>query len=118
MISTATHQRCIRLGQNNAEAAREWLARAEAARNGPGSVLKKMLARLGINAAGNCRCSRRAAEMDRQGPDWCAANVATIVDWLAEEAGRRGLCFSPVAARWLIRVAIARSRVALERSIR
>jgi hypothetical protein len=83
---------------------------------GPGTFLKKMFSRLGITAVGGCACNKRAAEMDRQGPDWCATHIDTIIEWLAEEAARRNLCFSNIAARILIRVAIARARLAEKRS--
>jgi hypothetical protein len=52
--------------------------------------------------------------MDAMGPDWCAENIATIVGWLKEEADRRGLPFSGVAAdllvRFSIRIALAKAK--------
>lgn len=75
------------------------------ANNGPGTELKKLLAKLGITQGG-CSCNSHAAEMDRKGPDWCTANLDTITGWLRDEAAKRKLPFSAVAARLLIRRAI------------
>ncbi|MFA7234368.1 MAG: hypothetical protein WC076_09670 [Terrimicrobiaceae bacterium] len=35
-----------------------------------------MLARIGIRPGPGCQCNERAAIMDANGPDWCAANLA------------------------------------------
>jgi hypothetical protein len=78
--------------------------------HGPGTELKKLLARVGIVATPDCSCNARAAEMDRQGVDWCEANVDTIVGWLREQAEARGLPFFDVAGRLLVRRAIANAR--------
>jgi hypothetical protein len=80
---------------------------------GPGTELKKLLASVGITAAPNCSCNARAAEMDRQGCDWCEANLDTIVGWLREEAGKRGLPFLDAAGRLLVRRAIRNARRAV-----
>ena len=77
---------------------------------GPGTELKRLLARVGITASPDCACNARAAEMDRQGVDWCEANVETIVGWLREQATARGLPFFKAAARLLVRRAIANAR--------
>lgn len=78
--------------------------------NGPGTELKKLLARVGITSTPDCSCNARAAEMDSQGVDWCDANVDTIVGWLREQAQARGLPFLDVAGRLLVRRAIANAR--------
>jgi hypothetical protein len=77
---------------------------------GPGAELKKLLARVGITATPNCACNARAAEMDRQGVEWCEANLDTIVGWLREQAEARGLPFLDVAGRMLVRRAIRNAR--------
>jgi len=79
---------------------------------GPGTELKKLLATVGINATPNCSCNARAAEMDRQGADWCEANIDTIVGWLREEAEKRGLPFLDIAGRLLVKRAIRNARKA------
>jgi hypothetical protein len=78
--------------------------------HGPGTELKKLLARVGITSTPDCSCNARAAEMDSQGVDWCEANVDTIVGWLREQAQARGLPFLDVAGRLLVRRAIANAR--------
>jgi hypothetical protein len=78
--------------------------------HGPGTELKKLLARVGITATPDCSCNARAAEMDRQGVEWCEANVDTIVGWLREQATARGLPFLDIAGRLLVRRAIANAR--------
>ena len=78
--------------------------------DGPGTELKKLLATVGITATPDCSCNARAAEMDRQGCDWCEANLDTIVGWLREQAEARGLPFLDVAGRMLVRRAIRNAR--------
>jgi hypothetical protein len=80
--------------------------------HGPGTELKKLLAGwpLYITASPDCSCNARAAEMDRQGVEWCEANIDTIVGWLREQATARGLPFLDVAGRMLVRRAIANAR--------
>jgi len=77
---------------------------------GPGTILKKMLARLGLRVRPGCKCNQRAAQMDRLGPDWCERNIDTILDWLEEEAAPRRIPFSRTAARAVVRYAIRWSR--------
>jgi hypothetical protein len=79
---------------------------------GPGTELKKLLARVGITATPDCSCNARAAEMDRQGVEWCEANLDTIVGWLREQAEARGLPFLDLAGRLLVRRAISNARKA------
>ncbi len=76
---------------------------------GPGTELKKLLYSVGIVAEKGCSCDGHAAEMNRQGVEWCAENIATIVGWMREEATKRGLPFIEVAARWMVRKAIRRA---------
>jgi hypothetical protein len=78
--------------------------------SGPGTELKKLLARVGIVATSSCPCNARAAEMDRQGVEWCEGNIDTIVGWLREQADSRGLPFVELVGRMLVRRAIANAR--------
>ena len=80
--------------------------------HGPGTELKTLLARVGITAAPDCACNARAAEMDRQGVEWCEAHLDTIVGWLREQAEARGLPFLDLAGRMLVRRAISNARKA------
>ena len=104
---------------------------------GPGIELKRLLAKVGIVAKPKCKCMTRAAEMDRNGPDWCESNLDKIVGWLREEYKARHkvyakrlaaheadaaqpkpeplsvwmrLPFSETAARQIVRLAIRRAR--------
>lgn len=78
--------------------------------NGPGTILSKMLGKIGINSTPNCSCRRRAIEMNNRGPDWCAENINTIVGWLREEAEKRKLPFVDFAGKLLVQRAIKVSR--------
>lgn len=82
--------------------------------NGPGTMLSKMLSKIGINSTPNCSCRRRAMEMNTRGPDWCAENIDTIVGWLREESEKRKLPFVDFAGKLLIQRAIKLSRKALK----
>jgi hypothetical protein len=80
--------------------------------SGPGTELKKLLKKIGITATPNCSCNARAREMDARGPDWCEANLDTIVGWLREEATKRKLPFVDMAGRLLVKRAIRNARKA------
>lgn len=85
---------------------------ARAVGRGPGTELKRLLAGFGITATPDCLCNARADEMDDRelaSPGWCEENIGTIVGWLRQEAGRRGLPFIDAAGRLLVRKAIARA---------
>jgi len=90
----------------------EHYAMMTAAAHGPGTELKKLLSKIGITATPTCSCNARAAEMDRQGIEWCKANVDNIVGWLREEATKRGLPFVDMAGRMLVKRAIKNARKA------
>ena len=77
---------------------------------GVGYHLKRLLARILLLGRAGCGCNAHAAEMDRNGPDWCEANIDTIVGWMRAEAKRRKLPFSVRGARLLVRVAIRNAR--------
>jgi len=77
---------------------------------GPGTELKKLLVSVGITATPNCSCNARAADMDRNGVEWCESNIDTIVGWLREEAEKRGLPFLDAVGRLLVRRAIKNAR--------
>jgi hypothetical protein len=77
---------------------------------GPGTELKKLLAKIGITATPTCSCNARAREMDARGIEWCEAHLDQIVGWLREEAAKRRLPFFDAAGRVLVRRAIANAR--------
>jgi hypothetical protein len=83
---------------------------------GPGTELKKLLGKLGINATPSCGCNKHAAEMDAKGPDWCEDNIVTICGWLKEEADKQHLPFSARVAALIVWRAIGNARRKAETS--
>lgn len=77
---------------------------------GPGTEMKKLLAKIGITSTPDCQCNARARYMDEQGPEWCEQNMAEIIGWLREEAEKRKLPFVDFAGRLLVKKAIANAR--------
>lgn len=84
--------------------------------HGPGTELKSLLAGwpFRIVSTPDCKCTTRARYMDAQGCDWCESpeGMAEIMGFLRESAAERGLPFLDVAARLLVRRAIANARTA------
>ena len=82
--------------------------------SGTGTELTAILGgKIGKALLGNQKCNRcmlRAGYMDRMGTDWCAENIPTIVDWLAESAAKKGFPFSNLLARRLVSYAIWRAK--------
>lgn len=81
---------------------------------GPGTELKRLLAKVGIKAQPNCSCNRRARIMDEHGIEWCERNMDEIVGWLREEATKRKLPFMDAAGRMLVKRAIRNAKRAAE----
>lgn len=82
-------------------------------RMGPGTELHALLGRFGLHSSGDCKCTSRVAYMDKmeaEQPGWCAANIEEILGWLRESAAERGLPFVDIAARLLVKRAIANAR--------
>jgi hypothetical protein len=69
---------------------------------GSGTELKRLLSRVGIVAQPGCKCGQHADEMDRRGPDWCAANIDTTVAWMREEYDRRRAEHATAVAIWKV----------------
>lgn len=78
--------------------------------NGPGTILSGMISALGIKSTPTCSCRRHAIEMNERGPDWCEANIDTILSWLKTESENRKLPFVEAIARMMVKRAIAKSR--------
>jgi len=76
----------------------------------PGTILKHWLAALMFKVTPNCRCNDRARIMDDRGCDWCEDNLMRIVDWLREEAEKRGIPFVQSIAAILVKRAISAAR--------
>ena len=81
---------------------------------GPGTMLSKILETVGIKAAPNCGCKRKALTMNINGNEWCEKNMETITDWLEEEAKKRKLPFLRTAGKLLIKRAISMSKRAIK----
>lgn len=73
---------------------------------GVGTELKKLLSKLGIVATPNCSCNARAKLMDNNGIEWCENNQDLIIDWLREEARKRGMPFIDLAGKTILKRAI------------
>jgi len=84
--------------------------------SGPGTELKKILARVGIVATPDCSCNAYAILMNANGCEWVEANLDTVVGWLREQATARGLPFLDMAGRVLVRRAGANARRAAMQS--
>jgi hypothetical protein len=84
--------------------------------HGPGAELKALLAGwpFYIVSSPTCKCNARARYMDEQGCDWCESpdGMAEIMGFLRESAEERGMPFVDIAARLLVRRAIANARKA------
>ena len=76
---------------------------------GPGTELKKILARFGIRHGVGCKCERRVKIMDQRGPKWCRENIDEIVGWLKEEADKRNLPFVKRLGKYIVNRAIKNS---------
>ena len=80
--------------------------------SGPGTELKKLFARFRFRPVKGCGCNRIAAQMDRQGPAWCRANLDKLVSQIFQEAKKRKLPltrFSRPAIKAFARRAIRRA---------
>jgi len=80
--------------------------RAEPPPYGAGSRLSAMLKRIGIEPSSGCKCKSIASEMDMNGPEWCLENIDRITGVMRDEAEQRGLPFSNLVARALVKHAV------------
>jgi len=80
----------------------------------PGLELSKLLKRFGIEPTPTCSCRAKANEMDAWGCDECSRpeRIEEVVGVMRAEATARGLPFVDIAARLLVRRAIANARKA------
>lgn len=83
---------------------------SESAIGGPGTELKKILSKFGINSTPDCSCNKKAKLMNEKGIKWCENNIDTIVGWLREEATKRGLPFIDYAGKILVKKAISNAK--------
>jgi hypothetical protein len=78
--------------------------------NGPGSILSKMLSKVGVKSSPTCSCKQRAITMNKNGIEWCENNMATILGWLKEESAKRNLPFVEIVAKMLVYRAVNKSK--------
>ncbi len=85
---------------------------AIAPQEGPGTELKKLLAKIGIVPSANCSCNAKAREMNQKGAEWCEQNIETIIGWLRDEhqLQKVKLPFIEVGVKLLIKRAIRNAR--------
>lgn len=57
---------------------------------GPGTELKNILQKMGVQQKPNCLCGHRMREMDANGVEWCRENLEMIVKWIEEGANEWG----------------------------
>ena len=99
------------LGSNPAAALRGLFPKTlEEDPNGPGTILTGMISSIGIKSSPTCSCRRHAIEMNEKGPDWCEANMPTILSWLKEESAKRNLPYVETVASLVVQRAINKSR--------
>lgn len=106
-----------KLGDNPAQVLRALFPQTlEENPNGPGTILSGMISAMGIKSTPNCACRRHALEMNNRGPDWCEANIDTILSWLKEESAKRNLPFIETVAKLMVKRAISTSRRLIAKS--
>ena len=87
-------------------------------RGGPGTELKRKLSWFASLAGKKCKCNKIARQMDREGPDWCEANIGHLVECLREShaelpsIARACIPFVEPLVRETIRGAIEAARLA------
>lgn len=96
--------------ERSKEVDKEFLPYCRLQTKGPGTELKKIFDKLLIKEQKGCDCAGHAIMMDRWGPDICLERMDQILGWLKEEAEKRGLPFSRIAAKAMVRLAIRRAR--------
>lgn len=80
---------------------------------GPGTELKKLLSKMGIDSTSGCKCSDRAKHMDymeQKDPGWTERNIEEVLDWMQQEAKNRNLPFLRTPAKLLVKLAIRRAK--------
>lgn len=76
---------------------------------GPGTELKKLLAKFWIKDNGDCECHDHAVIMDYWGCEKCRSKIDVIVSWMKNAAKKRKLLFSKSMAKLLVKRAIRRA---------
>ena len=82
--------------------------------DGPGSILRKKFALMGIKSSGCSGCETTIKQMNVWGPDGCENNINQIVDSILARAGQKGWFNAPVLG-WVLQQG---ARVVIERLVR
>jgi hypothetical protein len=97
----------IQLGNRSKKPSRAAVERVRGPAYGPGSIFSKVIFKLTGQETKLCaRCTTRMRQMNSLGWWGCWKNRATILEWLAEEARRRGHAISETQLSGLFRAAI------------
>lgn len=75
-----------------------------------GTELKRLLSWFGIKEEEGCGCGDRARQMDEMGCDAVESLSPLVIQWMREEATRRGIPFFEPAARAALALAISNAR--------
>jgi hypothetical protein len=81
---------------------------------GPGKELRKLLSWFATDTP-DCECKSRAKKMNTWGVEGCRNNIETILDWLQEEAEKRGLPYVRFIAKQLVLLAISRAEKCIQK---
>lgn len=85
--------------------------------NGPGTILASMIKKFGIHMTPNCNCMAHALSMNKEGPDWCEANIDKILFWLKEESKNRKIPFMEPIVKMIVKQAIDKSKKLLSSNV-
>lgn len=77
---------------------------------GPGSILASMFSAIGIKSSPTCSCRRHALEMNKNGIEWCEANIDVICGWLEEECKKRKIPYVQTVAKMVVNKAINKAK--------
>lgn len=73
---------------------------------GPGTALKSVLSRMGVEVTEDCECLDHAMRMDMWGRVRCLDRLDEITGWICQEAKRRGIPTIETVVKQFIKVAI------------
>lgn len=75
-----------------------------------GESVSRLVGFIGFDAQAlqskKCNCLTHIARMNKEGVEWCKANVPTIVGWFRESADKLGLVFIGSQMQWLVELSI------------
>lgn len=75
-----------------------------------GTHLTNILKWFSLAGKAGCKCKSRAAEMDKNGPDWCEENIDMIVGWMKEGTIKLVRPLTAIGGNAIVNLAIKRAR--------